>query len=530
MIRSISHFVLCSAILAGAELARAEDWPTYMHDRHRTGVTAERLELPLSACWVYQARHQPQPAWPGPAKQDFWHRAFNLRATVTYDRAFHVVGTGDTVFFGSSADDKVYALDARTGAERWTFFTEGPIRLAPTTANGKVYVGSDDGCVYCLSADDGSLLWKRGATETERIIPGNGRMISMWPIRTGVLVDDGNLYFAAGLFPNQGAYLCALRAEDGTIQWKSRVDISPQGYVLASDERLYVPTGRTNPFIFARSDGRVLGELPSAGGTFALLTENVLVTGPGVRKKELNADDVDTKSKIAMFGGLRMLVNGPTAYMQSESQLSAFDRGRYLQLSRERTRLAQRHDKLRERLRKVGRNTAEAQRLRGQANNLTTQMNELSKQMKACYRWTVPCQYPYAMIMAGDVLFLGGENEIAAIDAGSGKVIWRAPVDGKAYGLSVVNGGLFVSTDQGRVHCFRSGVSRGARGVAPRTDADPYPRDTLAKRYAEAAESIIKETGITKGYCLVLDCGRGRLAYELARRSDLKIVGSKRTP
>jgi len=297
MIRSISHFVLCSAILAGAELARAEDWPTYMHDRHRTGVTAERLELPLSACWVYQARHQPQPAWPGPAKQDFWHRAFNLRATVTYDRAFHVVGTGDTVFFGSSADDKVYALDARTGAERWTFFTEGPIRLAPTTANGKVYVGSDDGCVYCLSADDGSLLWKRRATETERIIPGNGRMISMWPIRTGVLVDDGNLYFAAGLFPNQGAYLCALRAEDGTIQWKSRVDISPQGYVLASDERLYVPTGRTNPFIFARSDGRVLGELPSAGGTFALLTENVLVTGPGVRKKELNADDVDRKVK-----------------------------------------------------------------------------------------------------------------------------------------------------------------------------------------------------------------------------------------
>jgi outer membrane protein assembly factor BamB len=336
MMKLISHFILCFAILAGAKLVKADNWPTYMHDTQRSGVTAERLEWPLNECWVYTATHQPQPAWPGPARQDYWHRAFNLRATVTYDRAFHVVGVGDTIFFGSSADDKVYALDARTGAERWTFFTEGPVRLAPTIANGQVYIGSDDGCAYCLSADDGSLLWKYRATDTERIIPGNERMISMWPIRTGLLVDEGNLYFASGLFPNQGTYLLALRAEDGSVQWKSRVDISPQGYLLASNERLYVPTGRTNPYIFARSDGRVIGELPSAGGTFALLMENVLVTGPGRREKELDAADVNTRSKVAMFGGLRMLVNGPTAYMQSENQLSAFDRSRYLQLSRER--------------------------------------------------------------------------------------------------------------------------------------------------------------------------------------------------
>ena len=523
--KSIFHVVLCFAIFTGADLARAEDWPMYMHDKQRSGVTAERLELPLDECWVYKAMHRPQPAWPGPARQDYWHRAFNLRATVTYDRAFHVVGVGDTIFFGSSADDKIYALDARTGSERWTFFTEGPVRLAPSIANGKVYVGSDDGCAYCLSADDGSLLWQRRATDTERIIPGNERMISMWPVRTALLVDEGHLYFAAGLFPIQGAYLFALRAEDGSLQWKSRVDISPQGYLLASEERLYVPTGRTNPFIFARADGRVLGELPSAGGTFALLTENVLVTGPGRRDKELNAADVDTKGKIAMFGGLRMLIKGSMAYMQSEKQLSAFERNRYLVLSRERERLAQMQSKLRERLRKMRRNAPEAQQLQKQMNTLSTKMSELLKQMKACYRWTVSCHYPHAMIMAGDTLFLGGENEIAAVDAGNGRTIWTASVEGKAYGLSVVNGSLFVSTDKGRIHCFRSGLTNGARIAGAKIETDPYPRDALTRRYAEAADSIIKQTGITKGYCLVLDCERGRLAYELARRSDLKIVG-----
>lgn len=512
-------------MLVGVNLAKADDWPMFMHDRQRSGITTERLELPLNECWVYKATHRPQPAWPGPAKQDYWHRAFNLKATVTYDRAYHVVGAGDTIFFGSSADDKVYALDARTGAERWTFFTEGPVRLAPSIANGKVYVGSDDGCAYCLSVDDGSLLWTYRATDTERIIPGNGRMISTWPMRTGLLVDDDHLYLTAGLFPNQGTYLFALSAEDGSVQWKSRVDISPQGYLLASDERLYVPTGRTNPFVFSRADGRVLGELPSAGGTFALLTENVLVTGPGRRSTELNAADVDTKGKIALFGGLRMLVNGPTAYMQSEDRLSAFDRSQYLQLSRERMGLAQQQDKLKDRLKKIGKDTAEAKQLQSQVNTLTTQVSELSKQMKSCYRWTIPCQFPYAMIMAGDVLFLGGENEVAAIDTGSGKVIWTAPVEGKAYGLSVVNGGLFVSTDKGHIHCFRNSSSDGARIVKAKIETDPFPRDNLTKRYTEAAESIIEHTGITKGYCLVLDCGRGRLAYELARRSDLKIVG-----
>jgi len=525
MNKSVSLFALYFVILVVSESAQAEDWPTFMHDNHRSGVTGERLELPLKESWVFKAIHRPQPAWPPPARQDFWHRHYNLRATVTYDRAFHVVGAGEILYVGSSADDKVYALDALTGQERWTFFTEGPIRLAPTIRDNKVYVGSDDGCVYCLSADDGSLVWRYKATELDRKVPGNERIISMWPVRAGLLVDEGNLYFAAGLFPNQGAFLFALSAEDGSVQWKQRVEISPQGYMLASDEQLYVPTGRTNPAIFARADGSLLGQLPSAGGTFALLAENVLVTGPGRGSKELNASDVDTEYKIATFGGLRMLVNGSTAYMLAEKKLSAFNRGRYLELSRERNKLSERSKKLKEQLKKVEKNTVEADQLRKELHNITIQLSELSKRLKDCYLWTVECEYPYSMIMAGNVLFVGGENKVAALKAENGRLIWKASVGGKAFGLSVVNGGLYVSTDQGQIHCFRNGVKDITKVITAKTNTNPYPHDYLTKLYAEAAELIVERTGVTKGYCLVLDCGRGRLAYELARRSELKIVG-----
>ena len=158
MYKSASWFALCLSFFVSSESVRSEDWPTFMHDSHRSGVTGEKLTLPLTESWVFKAAQQPQPAWPPPAKQDFYHKHYELRETVAYDRAFHVVGAGQTIFFGSSADDKVYALDATTGRQRWTFFTEGPVRLAPSVADDKVYVGSDDGCAYCLSAGDGALV------------------------------------------------------------------------------------------------------------------------------------------------------------------------------------------------------------------------------------------------------------------------------------------------------------------------------------------------------------------------------------
>ncbi|NQT01980.1 MAG: methyltransferase domain-containing protein [Planctomycetes bacterium] len=55
--------------------------------------------------------------------------------------------------------------------------------------------------------------------------------------------------------------------------------------------------------------------------------------------------------------------------------------------------------------------------------------------------------------------------------------------------------------------------------------ASPYPIDSLSSLYETAAEHIISQTGIRKGFCLVYGCGEGRLAFELAKRSDLVIVG-----
>ncbi len=62
------------------------------------------------------------------------------------------------------------------------------------------------------------------------------------------------------------------------------------------------------------------------------------------------------------------------------------------------------------------------------------------------------------------------------------------------------------------------------------TGPSPYPNDSLTAVYASAAQAVLDQTGLTRGYCLDYGCGDGRLAYELARRSDLNIIGVSEDP
>src|SRR5207249_41924 len=119
--------------------------------------------------------------------------------------------------------------------------------------------------------------------------------------------------------------------------------------------------------------------------------------------------------------------------------------------------------------------------------------------------------------------------EVNCLEADSGRLLWQAKVDGDARGLAAANGHLVVSTSTGKIYTFAD----SSRAVLPQvvtagdagTKSEPFAKDELSERYAAAAESILKQSGITKGFCLVLGNEQGRLAYELAKRSDLVIFG-----
>ena len=272
----IRIFILAMAVILSTLQCKRSDsgqgWPSYRHGAHRTGVTDEVLPSKLSLRWIYTPAHSPKPVWTMPAEE---------MPRMHFDNTYHVSASNGLAFFGSSVDNKVYALDIKTGEERWSFYTEGPVRFSPSVWNDRIYFGSDDGYVYCLKAKTGKLDWRFHVGPSDSKVIGSGRMVSLFPVRTSGLVDKGIAYFGAGVFPYDGLYICALDAADGSVVWKNDdLDdnafdlhyggVSPQSYLIASDNHLFVPSGRAMPAVFDKTDGSFLQYLPASGSASEL--------------------------------------------------------------------------------------------------------------------------------------------------------------------------------------------------------------------------------------------------------------------
>ena len=243
-------FIIC--VLSGA--AVGADWLTHRYDNRRSAVTTMELADKLNLQWIHVSAHTPMGAWPEPLRE--FHRQ-------PFDYAYQMVSAAGLVLYGSSADCKIYALDAGLGKVKWAFFTGAPVRFSPVISESKVYAGSDDGFVYCLSLDEGELLWKRRIGPRDDLVIGNERMIGRWPLRSGVLVKSGILYATGGMWNVDGVYIVAMDARTGKIIWQNDsanyiylvathgeegiVNVPPQGYLLESEGSLIVPTGRGQP-------------------------------------------------------------------------------------------------------------------------------------------------------------------------------------------------------------------------------------------------------------------------------------------
>lgn len=449
-----------------AHPAEASDWPTYRKDYARSGVSADAIVLPMKESWVFRSHQKPQPAWQGEAKWDGYNKVYNMKARQTFDRCFDTVNVGDQVFWASSADDKVYCYNAATGQEEWAFYTDGPVRLAPTVIEGKVYVGSDDGYAYCLQASDGALLWREHIAPGRQIIPGNGRLVSKWPIRTSIAVMDGIAYCSAGMFPSEGVYLSALDAGSGKQIWQTvNMDLPAQGYILASADRLYVPAGRNNPVIYRRHDGSRLRVVSGQGGTYCLLTDDMLVFGPG-KTGTLGMVEEGSSDQLATFSGNHMIVTPAMSFLHSDTDISALDRNKYLSLAADRKKISslqsQAFKKLKE-LEKENKDSdaATIELIRKDLIHFGRQIDEISSAMVQCQPWKMDCKYPASLILAGDYLFAGGENGFGVYHKLSGEQTFEAVVEGTVYGMSAGNGRVFVSTDLGRVYCYESSTLVG---------------------------------------------------------------------
>ncbi|MEX2113844.1 MAG: PQQ-binding-like beta-propeller repeat protein [Pirellulales bacterium] len=519
-------FALMGSMFA---LAEAADWPSYRGGITHQGSTPDQLSMPLVVHWDYAAPAKPRKGWAGEDGKDFERRIIMER--VKFDDALHVAVADGRLYFGSSVDHQVHCRRADTGETVWTFFTGGPVRLAPTVAAGRVYFGSDDGFAYCLDAATGKPVWKLRAGPADEWMIARGEMISRWPIRTGVLVADGTAYFGAGLFPHEEVYLYAVDAADGRIVWRrdnishgdaGRNDLSPQGYLLATDELLIVPSGRSLPAAIDRRTGDLVHKRThggsSAGGVVGG-TESLLADGQIYSWGAHHIFAMEQKSGDAGFGyfdGRQMAVAGDAAYVANGAKVSRLDRLPYAVWSRKRNAL---EGKIAAESRLARASGAAGDEAKERLKKLLEEKVQLTEEGVV---WSVPDASESSLIVAGNTVIVGGREIVTAYDAATGQKTWSAPITGDARGLAVVDGRLFVSTTAGQIVCFGSESSKSS-AAASATVASPYPQDETSQLYGDAADEILRRSGVNAGFCLVVGNERGQLAYELARRSDLRI-------
>ncbi len=536
--------------------ASSADWPMYLYDAARSGFTEERLKLPLAQDWVHVSVSAPNNAWAPPIPRVV---EGNLEIDrLDFDHAYQVVADDRSAYFGSSATDLVHCLDLATGKERWRFHTGGPVRLAPSLHAGKVYFGSDDGLVYCLHARDGQLVWKKQIGFNERKILGNGRMISRWPVRTGILIVDGIAYCGAGVFPHEGIMLTALDAKTGKTIWRNdtlgeqdsnRSRLTPQGYLLANEKHLYVPSGRDLPAGFNRNDGTLRFHASASwrgsgivGGTYGVLVDDQLITGANQNV----AFDAETgRSGQGWFDGRRMVVHGKISYLAKEDSVVAVNRAKYAAGSKKMLELQRRHDG-REKddpkyLWSVARSRLREEQGRRKSQQRPQLIEQLKKDIKRHYDairamekeeaeyekqykaeatlWRVASAAYSSLVATPDHIFAGGEGVVIGIENESGKKVWESKLDGQAAGMAISNGRLLVSTDSGRVYSFKTGTQASPVPLAQRKQFV-----TSSPKIGKTVEDILKISPATKGYAAVIGLVNGDLLWELATRTKLKII------
>ena len=522
-----AHLILF--FFSSTAITEASDWPMWGNDISRSHTTDVSLSETLHLQWERQLP-SPQRAWPW-QMDDF--------EKLDFDASYEPVVYGNLVYISSMVTDDVTAYHIDTGAEKWRYITNGPVRMAPAVWEGKVYVASDDGNLFCLDAATGEKIWKYRVASTNRLVLGNERLISMWPVRGGPVIQDGTLYFAAGIWPHEGVFINAINAETGEVVWvnsDSASDIytdskrfysfggvAPQGQLVLSGDYLLVPGGRTVPAVFNRHTGEFLYlRLPThttgkGAGGHRVFTHNdwyfnvrdntathVYALVDGAQHSEMHIALATDEALFGVDPG-----NGQLHAYQAEFELVDEDLpqpepvGRDVILERGRVGADDRAPGI------------EGRMQRGILSEYYETEKIWKKNISGLNR---------LHIKAGSMIYGSGtEGRIFALDVSDiheePRIAWMRTVKEEVFSMVAAQDRLFVVTREGRIYCF--GPELRESETYEYTDESMIPEDD---EWSDRAGHLLEETGVEDGYGVMFGIGSGRLLEELLVQSDLHIT------
>jgi len=405
----------------------AADWPTFRADNICSAASAATIADKAELLWT----------------------GSTTAVTPSFTPITAPTAAGGLVFAGG-IDGAVSAVDAATGKVAWKAYTGGAIRIPPTIWKSRAFVGSGDGWLYCFEARTGRILWRFRAAPVERMMPVYGLLMSTWPVASGVLVDEGTAYFAAGIANYDGTYLYALDAATGRLKWQNitsghldplaRTGISVQGHLLMHNGRLYMAGGTsTSPAIYDVANGQCLNDpaqlaqcvsTSPRGCELTLLADQVVACGkPFYAHPKYDVYDATVFDKVFLTpAGERDVVWVCTQYDRS---IRCFDRI-------DRASLSQRLSQPRSRF----------------------HLGYPGLGMPAKSIWNYNCKDSAAIAVCRNAVVIAEKSQIVALSLADGAKLWSRPLPAApvTWGLAIDRDGrVIVSLEDGKVLCFGKG-------------------------------------------------------------------------
>lgn len=134
------------------------------------------------------------------------------------------MGQNNTVYI-AVCNEHLYALDGRTGNEKWKFPTYGNASSPVVGLDETIYAGSNGGYLYSINSKTGEKKWESH--------------ISIWQIESPALSPDGSIVYAT----SYDGYICAFDSSSGRQIWKDKIDDNICSSPLpAPDGTVYVGT------------------------------------------------------------------------------------------------------------------------------------------------------------------------------------------------------------------------------------------------------------------------------------------------
>lgn len=258
-------------------------WPMYGYTADRTRSLAASLKPPYKPLWRFNAN------------QLLEFSPILVRGTLYVVRK----------------DGRVYAIDAKTGRQKWTKKVGSLSAASPAFAGGRIFVVTLSGRIVALNAKNGNIRWAKdlgSRSESSPLVLGDsaifgsesGTLYSLrqrdgridWTYKAGGAIKGGPAYSGGKIFVGAyGGTVHAVRASNGAPVWKSSTSGARFGFgsgnfyatPAVAYGRVYVGNTDGKVYSFSAADGRLAWSKGTGAFVYgAAAVDNVNGVGPTI--------------------------------------------------------------------------------------------------------------------------------------------------------------------------------------------------------------------------------------------------------